>query len=295
MSLLRLEHVTKDYITDGSPVRALDGVSLDVDRGEFVALVGRSGCGKSTLLNLAGAMDFPTSGTVVLDGVVTSALRDAGLARLRREKVGFVFQSFQLLPSLSVVENVELPLMLARAGARRVRRHWSGCAGWNGAPSPARMPYQLSGGQMQRVAIARALVHSPALLLADEPTGNLDTATGDAILALLRRIAARTARRHPDGHPQRGSGGHWPIPSSSCATAAWRSAGARPRMRARLTLFYRLVVRPLAGEPVRTALAALAVALGVAVVLAIELAGDAAAGSFRSSVETLAGDAPISR
>ena len=119
MSLLRLEEVTKDYLADGVRVRALDGVSLEAARGEFVALVGRSGCGKSTLLNLAGAMDFPTSGTVVLDGVVTSALRDAGLARLRREKVGFVFQSFQLLPSLSVVENVELPLMLAgRAGAR---------------------------------------------------------------------------------------------------------------------------------------------------------------------------------
>jgi putative ABC transport system ATP-binding protein len=189
VSLLRLEEVTKDYLADGTRVRALDGVSLEAARGEFVALVGRSGCGKSTLLNLAGAMDFPTSGTVVLDGVVTSALRDAGLARLRREKVGFVFQSFQLLPSLSVVENVELPLMLAgRAGAREAALER---LGWVEMDAFAkRMPYQLSGGQMQRVAIARALVHDPALLLADEPTGNLDTATGDAILALLRRITA---------------------------------------------------------------------------------------------------------
>lgn len=194
MSLLRLENVTKDYITDGSPVRALDGVSLEADAGEFLALVGRSGCGKTTLLNLAGAMDFPTSGRVILDGVETSGLGDAGLTRLRREKVGFVFQSFQLLPTLSVVENVELPLLLAgRKGAREAAlerlRHVEL------EPLAARMPYQLSGGQAQRVAIARALIGSPALLLADEPTGNLDTATGDAILALLRRIAGerRTA------------------------------------------------------------------------------------------------------
>lgn len=188
MSLLRLEHATKDYVTDGSPVRALDDVSLDAGRGEFLALVGRSGCGKSTLLNLAGAMDFPTSGKVMLDGVETSSLADAGLARLRREKVGFVFQSFQLLPTLTAVENVELPLMLA--GKTRVREAALERLRWvELEPLAARMPYQLSGGQAQRVAIARALVHSPALLLADEPTGNLDTATGDAILALLRRIA----------------------------------------------------------------------------------------------------------
>ena len=290
VSLLRLEEVTKDYLADGVRVRALDGVSLEAARGEFVALVGRSGCGKSTLLNLAGAMDFPTSGTVVLDGVVTSTLRDAGLARLRREKVGFVFQSFQLLPALSVVENVELPLMLAgRAGAREAALERLGWVEMDAFGK--RMPYQLSGGQMQRVAIARALVHDPALLLADEPTGNLDTATGDAILALLRRITAEQRAAILMATPQRGSGGTGRYRHQ----AARRPRGGAParasRMRARLTLFYRLVVRPLAGEPVRTALAALAVALGVAVVLAIELAGEAAAGSFRSSVETLAGTA----
>lgn len=186
--VVRFERVGKEYITDGEPVPALQNVSLEFSRGEFVALAGRSGCGKSTLLNLAGAMDFPTSGTVTVDGVVTSSLGDAGLTNLRREKVGFVFQSFQLLPTLSVVENVELPLLLAgRSGARaaaleRLRRvEMDACA--------ARMPYQLSGGQMQRVAIARALVHDPTVLLADEPTGNLDSATGDVILALLREIA----------------------------------------------------------------------------------------------------------
>src|SRR5580698_6087782 len=167
---------------------ALSEVSFDVARGEFVALVGRSGCGKSTLLNVAGAMDFPTSGEVVLDGVVTSSLGEAALTRLRREKVGFVFQSFQLLASLSVVENVEMPLLLARRSRARetaldVLREVEM------DNYAARLPYQLSGGEMQRVAIARALVHSPALLLADEPTGNLDSTTGDVILQLLRHIA----------------------------------------------------------------------------------------------------------
>lgn len=188
MSVLRLDHVTKQYVTDGTPVLALQDVSLEVQEGEFVALVGRSGCGKSTLLNLAGAMDFPSSGNVSLDGVVTSQLRDAGLTKLRREKVGFVFQSFQLLPTLSVVENVELPLLLAGAPHAReaalAQLRWVDMDGYS-----ARMPYQLSGGQAQRVAIARALVHTPRLVLADEPTGNLDSSTSELILALLRSIA----------------------------------------------------------------------------------------------------------
>ncbi len=188
MSVVRLEHVSKDYLTEGVPVAALRDVSLEFQAGEFVALVGRSGCGKSTLLNLAGAMDFPTSGAVTLDGVVTSQLGDASLTRLRREKVGFIFQSFQLLPTLSVVENVELPLLLSgAAGARETALARLRSVEMDGYSS--RMPYQLSGGQMQRVAIARALVHSPRLLLADEPTGNLDNATSEMILALLRTIA----------------------------------------------------------------------------------------------------------
>ncbi|MGB8476096.1 MAG: ABC transporter ATP-binding protein [Candidatus Acidiferrum sp.] len=187
MAIVALQNVNKDYLTDGQRVRALDNVSLEVDRGEFVALVGRSGCGKSTLLNLAGAMDFPTSGSVLLDGVDTSTLKDSGLTLLRREKVGFVFQSFQLLHTLTVFENVELPLLLAgkhkaRAAARE-KLAWVELDGFGD-----RYPHQLSGGQMQRVGIARALVQSPAILLADEPTGNLDTATGNVILELLKRL-----------------------------------------------------------------------------------------------------------
>lgn len=193
-SIVHFEKVTKDYVTEGQPVRALNGVSLELKAGEFMALVGRSGCGKSTLLNLAGAMDFPTTGDVLLDGLSTSSLNDAGLTRLRREKVGFVFQSFQLLHTLTVIENVELPLLLAgQPGARdaaRARLEWVELN-----EVAERYPHQLSGGQMQRVAIARALVHQPCLLLADEPTGNLDTTTGNNILQLLRRIASerRTA------------------------------------------------------------------------------------------------------
>jgi putative ABC transport system ATP-binding protein len=186
---LRLENVIKTYFTDGQPVHALNGVSLSVRNGEFVALVGRSGCGKSTLLNLAGAMDSPTSGTVLLDGVSTVELDDDGLTQLRREKVGFIFQSFQLLNTLSVVENVELPLLLAGESDTRARAQAQlDLVKLNDLGS--RMPHQLSGGQMQRVAIARSMVHQPKLLLADEPTGNLDTATGNVILGLLRRIAS---------------------------------------------------------------------------------------------------------
>ena len=188
MGALRLEHVSKDYVTEGSSVPALRDVSLDFRAGEFVALVGRSGCGKSTLLNLAGAMDFPSSGAVWLDGVNTSTLTDAALTQVRRGKVGFVFQNFQLLPTLSVIENVELPLMLA--GHKQSRAAASERLRWVEMDAYAdRMPYQLSGGQAQRVAIARALANTPSILLADEPTGNLGTATSEVILALLRRIA----------------------------------------------------------------------------------------------------------
>jgi len=187
MPILSLQNVTKDYFAEGQSVRALNNLSLDVSRGEFVALVGRSGCGKSTLLSLAGAMDFPSSGQVLLDGVATTSLRDDALASIRREKVGFVFQSFQLIQTLTVYENVELPLLLAgKRDARAVARERLSLVELG--ELGARYPHQLSGGQMQRVAIARALVQSPALLLADEPTGNLDTSTGNLILELLRRL-----------------------------------------------------------------------------------------------------------
>lgn len=187
MPILSLQNVTKDYLADGQRIRALQGISLNVERGEFVALVGRSGCGKSTLLNLAGAMDFATSGQVLIDGASTSSLNDDALTLLRRAKIGFIFQSFQLLHTLTVFENVELPLLLAGKPAAREtaqeRLAWVELDGLG-----ERFPHQLSGGQMQRVAIARALVHTPSILLADEPTGNLDTTTGNVILELLQRL-----------------------------------------------------------------------------------------------------------
>jgi ABC-type lipoprotein export system ATPase subunit len=187
---LELRRVSKTYQNGGQPVEVLREISLALAPGTVTALLGRSGCGKTTVLNLAGAMDFPTAGEVLIDGRATSALSESELTALRRRRVGFVFQFFQLLPTLSVVENVELPLLLAGApqarDAARDRLRWVGLD-----EKAASMPYQLSGGQMQRVAIARALVHEPDLLLADEPTGNLDTASGEQVLALLRESASR--------------------------------------------------------------------------------------------------------
>jgi ABC-type lipoprotein export system ATPase subunit len=189
-SLLSFNDVVKDYINEGERVRALDHVSLEVAAGKFIALVGRSGCGKSTLLHLAGTLDFPTTGCVYIDGIATDHLSEAAITKLRREKVGFIFQSFQLLNTLSVIENVEVPLLLAGDASPRQKAVTS-LEAVGLADMAHRMTHQLSGGQMQRVAIARALVHSPRLLLADEPTGNLDTATGNSILELLRCICSK--------------------------------------------------------------------------------------------------------
>jgi len=187
---LELRRASKTYKTNGQKLEALREVSLVLDPGTITALVGRSGCGKTTLLNLAGAMDFPTSGEVLIDGRDTSSLREDELTALRRTRIGFVFQFFQLLPALTVLENVELPLLLAGSAkardAARDRLEWVGLV--DKADS---FPYQLSGGQMQRVAIARALVHSPEILIADEPTGNLDNASGEQVLALLSDAARR--------------------------------------------------------------------------------------------------------
>jgi ABC-type lipoprotein export system ATPase subunit len=185
---VELRGVSKTYSNGGQPVEVLHEVSLSAAPGSVTALVGRSGCGKTTLLNLAGAMDFPTRGEVLIDGRSTSSLNDAELTALRRKRIGFVFQSFQLLPTLTVLENVELPLLLARAPKSAAialdRLRWVELE-----EKAASFPYQLSGGQMQRVAIARALANSPELLIADEPTGNLDNSSGSQILALLRQSA----------------------------------------------------------------------------------------------------------
>ena len=187
---LELRRVTKIYQTNGQKLEALRDISLAFQAASVTALVGRSGCGKTTLLNLAGAMDFPTSGEVLIDGDVTSALDEDQLTGLRRKCIGFVFQFFQLLPTLTALENVELPLLLAGSpdsvDIARERLRWVGLEDKTRA-----FPYQLSGGQMQRVAIARALVHSPQILIADEPTGNLDSASSEQVLTLLEQSAGK--------------------------------------------------------------------------------------------------------
>src|SRR5438046_6264613 len=188
--MLELRGVSKTYRNGGQPLEVLHDVSLTAAPGTITALLGRSGCGKSTLLNLAGAMDFPTSGEVLIDGRPTTALTEPELTALRRKRIGFVFQFFQLLPTLTVLENVELPLLLA--GVSNTATPALERLRWVGLADKARsLPHQLSGGQMQRVAIARALAHSPEILIADEPTGNLDTASGDQVLELLRESADR--------------------------------------------------------------------------------------------------------
>ena len=185
--VLSFRNVSKHYTVAERRIPALDGVTLQLGSGEYVALVGRSGCGKTTLLNLAGAADLPSSGEVAIEGVQTSSLDDDALTRLRRTRIGFVFQFLQLLPSLSAVENVELPLQLA--GVRKARPRALRTMELAGVADLAdRWPHQLSGGQMQCVAIARALVHGPGLLLADEPTGRLDTGTAQTVMALLLEV-----------------------------------------------------------------------------------------------------------
>jgi putative ABC transport system ATP-binding protein len=182
--------VSKVYGSGEELVSALDGVSLDVKRGEMVALVGPSGCGKSTLLNLVGCVDLPTAGSVSIDGAPTHALDDDALTRLRRDRVGTVFQFFNLLPALRADDNVALPLVLQRRAREEIDLRVAAALASVGLAERARaFPAQLSGGQAQRVAIARAIVHRPAILLADEPTGNLDSQTGATVLRLLRSFA----------------------------------------------------------------------------------------------------------
>ena len=186
-----LHDVRKIYGTGPDPVAALDGVSLRIDPGEFVAITGTSGSGKSTLLHLVGCLDTPTSGRVSVAGEDVSTAGSDRLARLRNRSIGFVFQAFNLLPRLDVQRNIELPLVYAGvSAAERRRRAAAAAAQVNLTDRLTHRPSQLSGGQCQRVAVARALVNDPALILADEPTGNLDSANGADVLRLLATLHA---------------------------------------------------------------------------------------------------------
>jgi len=191
VSAVLLRDVHRDYPLAGEAVHAVRGVSLDVADGEYAAVVGPSGCGKSTLLNLMGAIDRPTSGTVAIAGRDVSRLRDADATRFRLLHVGFVFQRFYLLPALSAVENVMLPMAEAGVGRAERRTRARELLAYVGLGARERhRPSQLSGGEQQRVAIARALANRPRLLLADEPTGELDASTGADVIALLARLNA---------------------------------------------------------------------------------------------------------
>ncbi len=191
MPVLHAHGITKTVGAGRAALRILDGVSLDVDAGEVVAILGRSGSGKSTLLHLLGALDRPDAGQIVLAGQELTAMSSRALARARLRHVGFVFQSFQLIEELSGEENVLLPARLpgARRGAERRARRLIDELGMSGIAG--RRPHELSGGEQQRLAIARALVNDPELVLADEPTGNLDQENGAAVLALLRGLGGR--------------------------------------------------------------------------------------------------------
>ena len=186
--LVRAGGLTKTFGKGHAQVRVLDGAELEVARGEFIAVVGRSGSGKSTLLHLLGGLDRPDSGEIEVDGVRIDRLDERGLTAIRRHKIGFVFQTFHLLPELSGTENVLLPARLARDGVEAAPRAKELLERLGLAHIARRLPTELSGGEQQRFAIARALINDPALVLADEPTGNLDEESGADVLNLLRRL-----------------------------------------------------------------------------------------------------------
>jgi putative ABC transport system ATP-binding protein len=189
-ALIQLEGVTKTYDTGENAVKALAGIDLKIDRGEFVAVIGPSGSGKSTLMHILGCLDSPSEGKYWLDGEDVAAMSGKSLARIRNKKLGFVFQTFNLLPRATILKNVELPLLYAGIDADERRDRAHAALDRVGLGDRARhRPNQLSGGQRQRVAIARALVNTPSLLLADEPTGNLDQKTGGDIIHLFEELA----------------------------------------------------------------------------------------------------------
>ncbi len=190
MALIEVRNVSKLYHLGGEEIRALDDVSLDIDGGEFISIIGPSGSGKSTLMHILGCLDSPTHGTIKLDDTMIENATPHQLARIRNQKIGFVLQFFNLLPKLNVLQNVELPMVYSGLSSRERRERALAALKLVGLENRARhRPMQISGGQQQRVAIARALVNNPKIVFADEPTGNLDSNTGEAILELFRKLS----------------------------------------------------------------------------------------------------------
>jgi putative ABC transport system ATP-binding protein len=190
MALVELRNVSKIYRLGDEEIRALDDVTLDIAAGEFISIIGPSGSGKSTLMHILGCLDSPTKGTIRLDGIMIQDASPRQLASMRNRKIGFVFQFFNLLPKLNVMQNVELPMIYSGiSGKERRERAMKALEAVGLANRAKHRPSQLSGGQQQRAAIARALVNDPRIIFADEPTGNLDSHTGDAILQLFRKLS----------------------------------------------------------------------------------------------------------
>ena len=190
MALVELKNVAKIYQVGDEEIRALDNITLDIESGEFISIIGPSGSGKSTLMHLLGCLDTPTHGTLTLDGIQIQNASPMQLAAIRNRKIGFVFQSFNLLPKLNVAQNIEVPMIYAGVPAReRHERVMEALKRVNLENRARHRPMQLSGGQQQRVAIARALINNPRIVFADEPTGNLDTHTGETILSLFRELS----------------------------------------------------------------------------------------------------------
>ncbi len=193
--MIKLTGVNKIYRTDEIETQALENVNLEVKKGEFLSIMGPSGCGKSTLLNIMGLLDTPTSGTIEINGTNVSGMKDSELAAFRNRTLGFVFQSFHLINSLNVLDNVELPLLYRKVGAKERRRLAEQVLEKVGLSHRMRhFPTQLSGGQCQRVAIARAIIGNPEIILADEPTGNLDSKMGAEVMDILKRLNKEDGR-----------------------------------------------------------------------------------------------------
>ena len=195
MTMIKLTQINKIYRTDEIETQALENVNLEVKKGEFLSIMGPSGCGKSTLLNIMGLLDTPTSGTIEINGTRTETMDDKQLASFRNKTLGFVFQSFHLINSLNVIDNVELPLLYRKVSSKdreRMAKEVLECVGLS--HRMRHMPTQLSGGQCQRVAIARAIVGNPEIILADEPTGNLDSKMGAEVMELLHQLNKEDGR-----------------------------------------------------------------------------------------------------